>query len=91
MSEMYYLYFKAIQQGIDKRNSAQEFQVFQKGLTLPMLRLYSSKAQGYKDFWKPSRPCHVGIHLIALAENSQMRTHVPGFPSFFNFFHIIFY
>ena len=30
-------------------------------LTLPMLRLFSSKAQGHKDFWKPSKPCHVGI------------------------------
>ena len=26
-------------------------------LTLPMLRLLSSKAQGWKDFWKPSKPC----------------------------------
>ena len=26
--------------------------------------------------------CHVGIHWIALAEHSQMSTHVPGFQSF---------
>ena len=37
-------------------------------LTLPMLRLLTSKAQGHKDFWKTSKPCHVGIHHIALAE-----------------------
>ena len=24
-----------------------------------------------RDFWKPSKPCHVGIHWIALAEYSQ--------------------
>ena len=40
-------------------------------LTLPMLRLLSSKAQGRKDFWKSPKPCHVGIHRIALAENSD--------------------
>ena len=51
-----------------------------------MLRLFSSKAQGRKDFRKPSKPCHVGIHWIALAEYSQMSTHVPGFQSFFRFF-----
>ena len=36
--------------------------------TLPMLSLLSSKAQGWKDFRKPSEPCHAGIHWIALAE-----------------------
>ena len=30
-------------------------------------------------------PCHVGIHWIALAEHSQVSTHVPGFQSFFSF------
>ena len=42
-----------------------------------MLRLLSFKAQEGKDFWKPSKLCHVGIHGIALAEYSQMSTHVP--------------
>ena len=56
-------------------------------LTLPMLRLLSPEAQGRKDFWKASNPCHVGIHWIALAEYSQMSTHMPGFQSFFRFFH----
>ena len=55
-------------------------------LTLPMLRLLSSKEQGCKYFWIPSKPCHVGIHWIALTEYSQMSTHVPGFQSFFRFF-----
>ena len=31
-------------------------------LTLPMLQLLSSQAQSRNDFWKPSKPCHVGIH-----------------------------
>ena len=35
------------------------------------------------DFWKSSKPCHIGIHWIALTENSQMSTHVLGFQSFF--------
>ena len=50
-----------------------------------MLRLLSSKAQGRKDFRKPSKPCHVCIHWIALVEYSKMSTHVPGFQSFFRF------
>ena len=56
-------------------------------LTLPMLWLLSSKLQGCKDFWKSSKPCHVGIHWIALNEYPRMRTHVPGFQSFSEFFH----
>ena len=32
-------------------------------------------------FWKTSKPCHVGIHWIALAEYSQMSSHMPGFQS----------
>ena len=31
-------------------------------LTLLMLGLFSSKAQGCKDFWKPFKPCHIGTH-----------------------------
>ena len=55
-------------------------------LTLWMLRLLSSKAEELKRFWKSSKPCHVGIHLKALAEYSQMSTHLPGFWSFSRFF-----
>ena len=52
-----------------------------------MLRLRSSNlAQGCKDLWKPSKPCHVGTHWIALAEYSHMSTHLPGFQSFFRIF-----
>ena len=61
-----------------------------KGLTLPMLRLLLSKAQGLKAYWKPFKPCHVGIHWIAFTECSQMSTHVPGFQYFFQFFCILF-
>ena len=46
-------------------------------LTLPMLRLLSSKAQWCKDFRKTTKPCHVGIHSIALVEYSQMSTYMP--------------
>ena len=48
-------------------------------LTLVMLRLRLSEAQVCKDFFKRPKPCCVGIHWIALAEYSQMNTHVPGF------------
>ena len=55
-------------------------------LTLPMLRLLSSKAQKRKDFCKPSKLSHLGIHWIALAEFFQMSTHLPGFQSVSRFF-----
>ena len=56
--------------------------------TLPMLRLLSSKPEERKDFWKPSKPsCHVVIHWIALAECSQMSTHLQGCQSFLVFLH----
>ena len=42
-----------------------------------------------KDFWKPPKPCHVGIHWKALAEYSQMGTHVPAFQSFLKSYCII--
>ena len=42
-------------------------------------------------FWKLSKPCHIGIHWIALAEFSQMSTHVPGFQSFSGFFLILYW
>ena len=48
-------------------------------LILQMLRLLSAKAQGCKDFWKSSQPCHVGIHWRALAEYFQMSNHMLGF------------
>ena len=40
----------------------------------PMLRLFSSKAQRhiFNDLLKPSKPCHVDIHRIALVNSSQM-------------------
>ena len=45
-----------------------------------------SKPQGCKHIWKQSRPCHVGIHWIALNEYSPVSTHEPGFQSFSSFF-----
>ena len=38
-------------------------------------------------FEKISKPFHVGIHWIALAESFQMSTHLPGFQSCFRFLH----
>ena len=52
--------------------------------TLPMLK-------NLKRFLNSSKPCHVGSHWIALAEYSQMSTHMPGFQSFSVFFCIILY
>ena len=56
-------------------------------LALPMLSLFSSKAQGCKHPWIQSKPCHVGIYWIVLAECSQMSTHLPWFQSFSGFLH----
>ena len=47
-----------------------------------ILRLLSSKVQGHRYFWKPSKPFHVGVQWKALAEFSRMSTHIPGFQSF---------
>ena len=46
-------------------------------LTFPMLRLLSFKAQECNNFLTP-KPCHVGIHWIALVEYSQISTHMAG-------------
>ena len=56
-------------------------------LTLTMLRLLLPQAQGRKDLGKPPKPCRFDIHWIALAEHSQMSTHLPGFQSFVRFLH----
>ena len=37
-----------------------------------------AKAQGNKKVWKPTKSSHVGIYWKALAEYSQMSTHMPG-------------
>ena len=59
-----------------------------KVLTLSMLRLVSSKEQGRIYFWKPPKPCHAGIHWIALLEYSQMPVHMcQGFNHFSDFSH----
>ena len=52
-----------------------------------MLRLLSSMVEKCKKLWKPSKPCHVGIHWKAPAEYFHMSTHLPGFQSFSNFLH----
>ena len=53
-------------------------------LALSMLRLPLSKAQGYKDFRKPSKPGHINIHWKALAEYYHMS--VSHFPVYFTSF-----
>ena len=54
-------------------------------LTLPMPSLSFLQSTRTHNLWKASKPCHVGIHWIALHEYSQMSTHLPGFQSFFRF------
>ena len=58
-------------------------------LTLPMLSQLPCKEQWLEDFWKSSKPCHVGIHWKALAEYFQMSTHLPGFRSFLRVFTLL--
>ena len=54
-------------------------------LTLPILRVLSSKAQGRKDLRKSYKPYHVGTHYLkALAEYTKMSTHMIWF---FKFLH----
>ena len=38
-------------------------------------------------FGKPSKPYHIATHWIALAEYSQMSTHMPGLLLFVHFSH----
>ena len=61
---------------------------FHHALTLPMLRLLISKAQGRKHFRNPFKPFHVGIHWNALTDYSLLNTHVPGFQSCYRFLHL---
>ena len=58
-------------------------------LSIPVLRLLSSKAQDGNVFWKLCITCHDRIHWIALTKYSQMSTstRVPGFQSFRCYFH----
>ena len=46
-------------------------------------QVFTSFSMGWKDFWKSSKPCHVGTHWKAPAENFHMSTHMPGFKRFF--------
>ena len=71
--------------GIKLKTLEESWRTFYSTLTLPMLRLLLSKAQGCKYFWKTCKQCHVGIHWIALAEYFQMSTHMQGFQSFSGF------
>ena len=56
------------------------FMAWPRVLTLPIQGLLSSKAQFLKTIY------YVGIHWIALAEYSQMSTHMPGFQIFLRCF-----
>ena len=51
-----------------------------------MPRLLSSKAQERRNYWKLFKPCHVGIHLKALAESYQMNTYLAVFLLFLHYF-----
>ena len=50
---------------------------------------FLSKVWYHKHISLLPKPCHVGIHLKALAEYYQLNTNVPGFQLFLNFFQII--
>ena len=56
-------------------------------LTLPVLGLLSSKAQGCKVFWKASKPCCVGIHWIVLLSTLRWVPVCHGFSHFSGFLH----
>ena len=55
-----------------------------------MLVVLSFKALGCKDFWKPFKPCHVGIYGIALTAFSQMSAMWQGFNHFLKFFALLY-
>ena len=58
-------------------------------LTLPMLKLLSSKAQGCKDLWKQSKPCWYSLdssHWVLSEEYQYARVSV-----IFQLFRIIFF
>ena len=48
--------------------------------------IFCPKHKDAKTFFKPSKPCHVGIRWISLTEYSNTGTHMPGFQTFFSFF-----
>ena len=39
-----------------------------------------------QSFWKPCKPCRVGVDLIALVEYSKMSTHMAANQSFIRIF-----
>ena len=78
----------AVLAGAHRAALLQQYYVQYENLTqLAMVWILSSRAQGCKDFLKTSKPCHAGIHWLALAEYSLMSTHMPGFHSFSRFLH----
>ena len=55
-------------------------------LTHSCLIYFRQRHKNPEKFEKLLKPCHVGIHWIALAEYFQMSTHLPGFQWFSGFF-----
>ena len=53
---------------------------------VPVEATFGQSTRMQRIFEKLSKPGHLGIHWIALTENSQMTTYVPGFHSFLRFF-----
>ena len=47
---------------------------------------FDQSTRTQKIFENNLKPCHVGIHWIALTEYSMMSTHVLGFQTFSDFF-----
>ena len=63
---------QCLRNGLSKSGLGDRLAAPVRELTLTMLRLLSSKVQGRTDFWKSSKPCHVGTHLICPDEYCQM-------------------
>ena len=60
-------------------------------ITINISGLFQKMGEGWGggeggDEFFASKTCHVGIHPIALAENSWISTHMPGFHLFFKVF-----
>ena len=63
---------QCLRNGLSKSGLGDRLAAPVRELTLTMRRLLSSKVQGRTDFWKSSKPCHVGTHLICPDEYCQM-------------------
>ena len=57
----------------------QSHQMYFFSLTLPTLRLFLSKTEGHRYFWKPSKPCHECGYSLDSSPMCQGFSHLLGF------------